>query len=436
MIRHLPEILLIQGTLYIIYLLVFRRSKELKLNRLLLPAILILPLVLPLLPKWGTERVGFTYQLPEIVLNNAELARGDSQFQDVSWVAWIWAFGAFLLVGFRAFQGIRIWNWSRMAKQTTFNGIQVLSSARIPVPFSFGKRVFLPADLSEENRHWILLHESQHVKQKHYLDLWMSNALCCVFWFNPFVWLLQKEIKLNHEYLSDASCSAVNEKESYSFALLAHALDTEVSNLTHAFSLSGQLKNRIDMLHKNQSAKRRWSYLAWVPIMGLAIVFTACERPSETETVEKEVTVSSDEELKNLPKDEKTPEFPGGMEAMMKYFQDNVKYPKEMEKNGTEAKVLVGFKVDKEGKISDVAAQKADEIDDAFVKEAERVVADMPKWNPGNNARGEEVIVELVIPIVFKLSKEKSFNGWIQLNRLAELKKLRGLNELASLNKL
>lgn len=102
---------------------------------------------------------------------------------------------------------------------------------------------------------------------------------------------------------------------------------------------------------------------------------------------------------------EDMPEFPGGgMPAMLKYLAENIKYPENAKKNGTQGRVVVHFIVNKDGSISDIGILRG--IDSELDREAIRVISTMPKWKPGMQ-RGEAVRVKYTVPIMFRLSEEK-----------------------------
>ena len=94
------------------------------------------------------------------------------------------------------------------------------------------------------------------------------------------------------------------------------------------------------------------------------------------------------------------PEFPGGMDAMMKYLSENIKYPEQAKEKNTQGRVLVTFIVEKNGSISDVKVVKG--IGNGCDEEAVRVISAMPKWKPGMQ-NGKKVRVSFAIPISFKL---------------------------------
>ena len=95
------------------------------------------------------------------------------------------------------------------------------------------------------------------------------------------------------------------------------------------------------------------------------------------------------------------PEFPGGVEAMMKYVAENVKYPESAKENNLQGRVIVKFVIEKDGSVSNVEVGRGwgNELDD----EAVRVVKAMPKWKPGKQD-GKPVRVSFMLPINFKLS--------------------------------
>ena len=116
---------------------------------------------------------------------------------------------------------------------------------------------------------------------------------------------------------------------------------------------------------------------------------------------------------------EQMPEFPGGDEAMFKYLSDNLSYPKQAREAGIQGKVLVGFVVEADGRITEVKTIRFFPITDSKEKskpvtltmvlqkeledEAIRVIKAMPKWTPGKQ-RGRNVRVAYRLPITFTLN--------------------------------
>ena len=98
------------------------------------------------------------------------------------------------------------------------------------------------------------------------------------------------------------------------------------------------------------------------------------------------------------------PEFPGGNAALMEYLRNNIIYPEVARQFEIEGRVLVRFIVEPDGSIDSVQTVKSLQL--MVDREARRVVAEMPKWKPGNND-GKAVRVEYTLPINFRLADAK-----------------------------
>ncbi|MCK9179659.1 MAG: energy transducer TonB [Bacteroidales bacterium] len=97
---------------------------------------------------------------------------------------------------------------------------------------------------------------------------------------------------------------------------------------------------------------------------------------------------------------EEMPEFPGGPAAMMKYLNNNIRYPTIAQENGIEGRVIVQFVVNSDGTIVDANVVRS--VDPFLDKEALRVINSMPKWKPGKQ-RGKSVRVKYTLPVMFRL---------------------------------
>ena len=100
---------------------------------------------------------------------------------------------------FQIFRRIR-----RNPKQISARFTQVLLLEKI-TPHTFFSYIFLNKKKFESNEipKEVLLHEETHARQKHSLDVVFVEMLQVVFWFNPFIYLFKKAVKLNHEFLAD-----------------------------------------------------------------------------------------------------------------------------------------------------------------------------------------------------------------------------------------
>ena len=97
---------------------------------------------------------------------------------------------------------------------------------------------------------------------------------------------------------------------------------------------------------------------------------------------------------------EEMPQYPGGMQAMLSFLQENITYPKDAQEKKISGRVLVTFVVEKDGSISNVETVKS--VFPSLDEEAVRIVKGMPNWKPGKQ-NGKVVRVKYTLPISFSL---------------------------------
>ncbi|MCD6066118.1 MAG: energy transducer TonB [Bacteroidetes bacterium] len=103
------------------------------------------------------------------------------------------------------------------------------------------------------------------------------------------------------------------------------------------------------------------------------------------------------------------PEFPGGMQKMMNFLQENMTFPQRAKENGIQGKVYIKYIVNPKGKIEDVSIMRSSGSV-LLDSEAIRVISIMPDWKPGKQ-NGKEVPVYFNLPISFKAETNISGTG-------------------------
>lgn len=271
-------------------------------------------------------------------------------------------------------------------------------------PYSFFKQIVVGTrGLGDEELRCILAHESLHVRQLHSIDILFARLMCCLAWFNPFAWLMLREVRAVHEYLADAASVGACGREDYLHLLYRQVTGIGYGHITNNFK-SINIKNRIVMMNKTKTRFGAWKAVAALPVMALLLMVgckpAATEEPQQEEPIYNtmDLTENADGEVFSVVEDE--PEFPGGVEALYKYLAENIKYPVLAKEKGTQGRVYVTFVVEKDGSVTDAKVLRgvSEEVD----AEALRVINAMPKWKPGMQ-QGVPVRVQYNIPIIFKL---------------------------------
>lgn len=83
----------------------------------------------------------------------------------------------------------------------------IVQTAAVRIPCCIGvfrKRILLPEkEYSEEELHYILLHEHLHLRNNDFLTKMLINMICAFYWWNPFVYLLKKDLNQSMELRCD-----------------------------------------------------------------------------------------------------------------------------------------------------------------------------------------------------------------------------------------
>lgn len=278
-------------------------------------------------------------------------------------------------------------------------------------PFSFFRWIFIGSQIDgEEKLKEIIAHEMVHVRQLHSVDVLLAEIVCILFWWNPFVWLLKKEIKINLEYLADEGVlkEGFSPKEYQYILLQVSSVNTGIPIINN-FNVS-QLKKRITMMNKNRtSLGKATKYLLLVPVVFVLLLGNAVQASPDIADMITIPFVNDGQQVPQKKGDvyvtvDKMPEFPGGLNAQQRFIGQNLKYPVEAQEKGIEGRVTVRYAVKSTGDISDVVVIRG--VHPSLDKEAVRVVKAMPKWIPGKQ-NGKVVDVYYTLPLIFKISGSK-----------------------------
>jgi TonB family protein len=328
-------------------------------------------------------------------------------------------------------------------------------------PFSFGKYIFIPSNISEKELELILRHESVHTRELHYIDIWLSKIVCIIQFFNPLAWIYAKAIQDNCEFIADhRTLQSTERKEDYLQLLIKYSIQPHFNTATLNFAFPLIIK-RLKIIKQKQSSK-------YSSLKGLAIIPLACaimvgyaqtrtivnqpdtqkqatastatghpakgqkaettvlpqpELLAQNTTTQASATQSKKEssmddlvvvgygKAKNADKPksspltddvfmvtEEPPKFGEG--DISAYLKQNIRYPADAMERDVSGRVICQFIVEKDGSITSVSVVRS--VDPFLDAEACRVIYGMPKWIPGKQ-RGEKVRVKYTLPINFHL---------------------------------
>ena len=95
------------------------------------------------------------------------------------------------------------------------------------------------------------------------------------------------------------------------------------------------------------------------------------------------------------------PEYPGGIQALMKFIAGEIHYPEQAQKNNIQGRVILQFLVTKTGEVGNVEVLRS--VSPEIDAEAVRVCKLIPRFEPGL-VDGQPVNVVYTLPLTFNLS--------------------------------
>lgn len=286
---YLLQVLVCSAVLMVYYLFVLRNKKFHQYNRFYLLGVAVVSWIVPLIKiVWEQQHAGVRQVdlLTVVAAGNSEIeALVASKQESLDWVSLL----PNLYVGVSICLAIamiislyRIYKIYTTHECSNLQEFYLVMTREKGTPFSFFSYIFWNAeiDIQTPAGKQILQHELTHVKQYHSIDKIGMQLILIVGWFNPFFWLLKKELDMIHEFIADKKSVENGDAASFAQMLLTTAYPGQQFPLTNPFFFS-PIKRRLKMLTnvKNPSFSyaRRIVVLPLLSIVVLLFAFRAKE---------------------------------------------------------------------------------------------------------------------------------------------------------------
>ncbi len=386
-----------------IYVLFLRKETFFMQNRVFLLGSILFSVVLPFVSLPSVRSLG-PVMLPEVTVTpyksvisffgkygEADVFGGAVTFNLLKIAAWVYLTGALFFLLRLFFRTVQLGSLIRKNEVVERDGYKVVYVDRYFSPFSFLNYIFVSrAGKNSADTQKMLLHELEHIRQGHTMDILLLEVLTIFQWFNPFLWMLKRVVRENHEFLADRGVLQKGVSRGVYKQLLLNQYVGQQYIISNSFNYL-LIKKRMKMMSKIRSSKLAGiKYLLGFVTAALLLFTFSCEQNNALPQKNNPVFFIVEE----------MPEFPGGEEALHNFVSSNVKYPDEAKEKGIQGRVFVAFTISDEGKVVD--AKVARGVDTLLDKEALRVINAMPAWKPGKQ-RGVPVNVQFTVPINFAL---------------------------------
>ena len=208
-----------------------------------------------------------------------------------------------LLSFYRMFQLIR------NGKRRSYGKYKLIVVSEPISSFCWGKYIVVSvSDYSQQSTDGILLHETMHLRYRHTLDLLCMQCLLILYWFNPAIWLLKRELQEVHEFEADNGVLNTGiDATRYQLLLVKKAVGTRLYSMANGFNHS-KLKKRITMMLKKKS--NPWARLKYLYVLPLAAIAVAAFARPEISSELDEISAIKVNDLTAIMKTEevKSPE--------------------------------------------------------------------------------------------------------------------------------
>ncbi|HYD36637.1 MAG TPA: M56 family metallopeptidase [Allosphingosinicella sp.] len=228
--------------------------------------------------------------VPASALEAARPGAGD--WDDPSLLFFLLYAGGVAMVGGRLLAGLlTLRRWTRAAREVDSPewrsalaraggdelAIRLLASEDAVSPLSWGLRrpvILLDRDTlrAPDQADAILVHEVAHVARRDWPSLILSRLAVALFWFNPLVWKLDREVAQQAEEAADSDAAAAVEPARYAQTLLDWARLSGGNALPANAIAAGEpgLAKRVKAILDGRVARRSGSFWAVAAMLGCA----------------------------------------------------------------------------------------------------------------------------------------------------------------------
>jgi len=269
---------------YIVFKLAVSRDKMHSVNRFVLLGILITSAILPLaeIPVLQENQVipqveVFSQILEAPIFNNPLPVISDeiqtvqpTNSLSVNPVLLIYLFVILLLFVWLFISVFRVLQIIQKAEKQSFQNYMLAVVKDFIQPFSFLRNIVISEKDYTENREMVITHEYAHIKHFHAIDLIICELFTTLHWFNPFMWLLRRDLRLIHEYQADqAVLNKGIDATKYQLLVIEKAVGERRFAMANHFTQKPILK-RIKMMHRKNL--NRWNGLKLMLFVPVALI--------------------------------------------------------------------------------------------------------------------------------------------------------------------
>ena len=366
-------------SMYLPFRMLLRKETFFRSNRFGLLAITFLSLALPLINLSWFIQDHYIY-FPELIITSYQ----KEQIASNDTIHWHWPCMIGYLGGMIFFLFKKGSEWVRLQRAIRRGrlwvhdeeGIRIHCHINPIVPFSWMNHIVISEKDYLENGKQILLHETAHIRCRHSWDIIWLSIVEIFQWFNPFAWMLSKDLQDIHEFEADSYVIRQGEDAyNYQLLLIEKAVSKSSFSLANSFN-SSQIKQRIRMM--NHRPSHPWAKMKHLYLIPIAILILGIFSPKTPATAQE------------------TSELSPEMKETLAYISRHIKYPTDALEKGIQGKVVLELHLTQNEHLNTVKVVES--ITPSLDAEAVRIIKETPIWK-----KSYKNTTKLLMPVIFRL---------------------------------
>lgn len=276
---YILQVSIVFAVFYLFHRLCFNRLTFHNVNRAFMLIMLPLSLIIPLIDIELTSNYILKNTAAPMLFDDFGYIGGNIQQTEVinnsnldfyAIVMLLYGIGVLTCLIRLILNAIKIVNIKHLSSSYADGKFRIINTD-MPLVFSCFKWIFIPINKKSGIDNSIIEHEKLHGKAWHTLDLCVTELFVTLLWFNPFVYLFRRDLKIVHEYQVDSMLLHGDVKKSDYLHLILNNLVASHKSLGLCNYFNGlTIKKRVIMITKYKSSKwQLLSYLLIVPIIAI-----------------------------------------------------------------------------------------------------------------------------------------------------------------------
>lgn len=200
--------------------------------------------------------------------------------------------GSFIFLILNLIKHLKINSLVNKSECLRYRDLHIKITTQPIIPFLYNKFIIIPQSIAKEEMDIVVNHEYQHYKFGHYIDNFVLQILQIIFWINPVVYLLKRDLKQIHEYQVDREIIKSGIDASiYKLTLIKYSVGFQKFAIANGLS-NYKIKNRIIMMSNLNTKKWKWKFLLFIPaffVVFLILSFSTSDKDSPFINIDQQI---------------------------------------------------------------------------------------------------------------------------------------------------